>query len=117
MSVLTDTLTRAGYELISIGSEVFPCTIMHDGEPIGFLKQDGVVSLLPEYEQSRGELESVAAYAQEFKDLEQSGQGLVMPELEAGAERWATERGGRSPRCARQFIRAAEAKIKRGQPV
>ena len=40
-----------------------------------------------------------------------------MPELEAGAERWATERGGRSPRCARQFIRAAEAKIKRGQPV
>ena len=78
MSVLTDTLTKAGYELISIGSEVFPCTIMHDGEPIGFLKQDGAVSLLPEYEQSRGELESVAAYAQEFKDLEQSEQGLVM---------------------------------------
>ncbi len=40
-----------------------------------------------------------------------------IPELEAGAERWATERGGRSPRCARQFIRSAESKIKRGMPI
>lgn len=36
-------------------------------------------------------------------------------ELELAAERWATERGGRSPRCARQFIDAAEARVKRGQ--
>jgi len=36
-------------------------------------------------------------------------------ELEAGAERWATERGGRSPRCARQYINDAEARIRRGQ--
>lgn len=36
-------------------------------------------------------------------------------ELEMGAERWATARGGRSPRCARQFIRDAEARIRRGQ--
>lgn len=40
-----------------------------------------------------------------------------IPELIAGAEQWATERGGRSPRCARQYIRAAEAKIRQGLPV
>lgn len=36
-------------------------------------------------------------------------------DLEKGAERWATERGGRSPRCARQYINDAEARIRRGQ--
>ena len=39
------------------------------------------------------------------------------PQLEIGAERWATERGGRSPRCAKQYIRDAEAKIKSGKPL
>lgn len=47
----------------------------------------------------------------------QRGLEEYIPELEQGAERWATERGGRSPRCARQFIRSAEAKIKRGLPI
>ena len=41
--------------------------------------------------------------------------GDHIEELEKGAERWATERGGRSPRCARQFISDAEARIRRGQ--
>ncbi len=36
-------------------------------------------------------------------------------DLEKGAERWAMARGGRSPRCARQYIDDAEARIKRGQ--
>ena len=37
-----------------------------------------------------------------------------MRELEEGAERWAIGRGGRSPRCAKQYIRAAEARIRSG---
>ncbi len=37
-----------------------------------------------------------------------------MEEIEAAAERWATTRGGRSPRCAKQFIDDAEARVKRG---
>lgn len=45
----------------------------------------------------------------------QRGLENYIEELEIGAERWATERGGRSPRCAKQYINAAEAKIKRGQ--
>ncbi len=35
-------------------------------------------------------------------------------QLELGAEQWALARGGRSPRCARQYMNAAEAKIKLG---
>ena len=35
-------------------------------------------------------------------------------ELEMAAERWATNKGGRSPRTAVQFIDHAEAKLSRG---
>lgn len=35
--------------------------------------------------------------------------------LHAGAERWALERGGRSPRVARQYIDLVESKAKRGK--
>lgn len=34
----------------------------------------------------------------------QSGLHTDESELLSAAERWALERGGRSPRCARQFI-------------
>ena len=40
-----------------------------------------------------------------------------LEELDLLAERWATERGGRSPRCARQFIDDAESKVRRGEPL
>lgn len=45
----------------------------------------------------------------------QRGLEAFLPELEKGAERWATERGGRSPRCAKQYIRHAEAYLRRGE--
>ena len=35
-------------------------------------------------------------------------------ELHAKGEKWALERGGRSPRVAKQFINVVEASIKRG---
>lgn len=38
-------------------------------------------------------------------------------ELDLHAERWALERGGRSPRVARQFIAMAESRLKRGLPL
>ena len=46
------------------------------------------------------------------KLAEQRGLEAYLPELEMLAERWATARGGRSPRCATQFIDAAEAAIR-----
>ncbi|MFQ9952065.1 MAG: ATP-binding protein, partial [Clostridium sp.] len=39
---------------------------------------------------------------------------IAEDELESGAERWALERGGRSPRCARQYIAMIESRMKRG---
>ncbi|WOC32748.1 MULTISPECIES: ATP-binding protein [Caproicibacterium] len=38
-----------------------------------------------------------------------------LPQLEIGAERWATVHGGRSPRVAQQYIRDAQAKVRLGQ--
>ncbi len=49
-------------------------------------------------------LEIVRSLARE-KNLD-----ISIEELERGAEQWAIERGGRSPRCARQYISIAEAK-------
>lgn len=46
---------------------------------------------------------------------ERRGLADHMKELEEGAERWAIGRGGRSPRCAKQYLRAAEAHIRGGR--
>ena len=35
--------------------------------------------------------------------------------LDAAAEQWAVRRGGRSPRCARQFIDHVESALRRGK--
>ncbi len=45
----------------------------------------------------------------------QRGLDSCMEQLEAGAERWATVHGGRSPRVAQQYLRAAEAKVNLGE--
>lgn len=42
------------------------------------------------------------------------GLSIDSDELASGAERWALERGGRSPRCAKQYLSMIESKIKRG---
>ncbi|WBY64069.1 ATP-binding protein [Thermocaproicibacter melissae] len=43
---------------------------------------------------------------------EQRGLKIDTSELEDGAEKWAIARGGRSPRCAKQYIRSVEARLK-----
>ena len=52
------------------------------------------------------------AKKQEFtpEELEQQADALL-----AAAERWALERGARSPRYARQCIADAEARLARGE--
>ena len=45
----------------------------------------------------------------------QRGLEEYIDQLKQGAEQWAIARGGRSPRCARQFMNSAEAKIKLGR--
>ena len=78
MSLTTELMTKAGYELTSIGAEIFPCTLTRDREPIGFLKEDGTVSLLREFEAAREELEAIAAYGQEYGMLENIPEGQLM---------------------------------------
>lgn len=79
MSLATNLLTDAGYELISIsGENVFPCTIVKDGTPLGFIMRDGAVSLLQEHEQARGELEAINTFARNHSGLEQRPEGLIM---------------------------------------
>lgn len=45
---------------------------------------------------------------------EQRGLTAHLPQLERDAEQWALSRGGRSPRCATQFMNQAEAKLRAG---
>ena len=83
MSLATNLLTDAGYELISInGESVFPCTIVKDGAPLGFIMRDGTVSLLPEHEQARGELEAINAFSRSHSGLEQRPEGLFMTQYQ-----------------------------------
>lgn len=56
-------------------------------------------------------LDIVHALAAE-RDLE-----IDSESLDAGAERWALERGGRSPRCAKQYIAMVESRLKQGLPL
>ena len=44
---------------------------------------------------------------------EQRGLSADLEALETGAEQWAIARGGRSPRCAKQYIRNVEARLGR----
>lgn len=48
---------------------------------------------------------------------EQRGIDVDKEQLEAGAEKWAIGRGGRSPRCAKQYIRFVEARVRSGHPL
>ena len=59
-----------------------------------------------------------AAFLQIVDELaRQRGLEDHLPELETGAERWATIHGGRSPRVAQQYIRDAQARLALGQPL
>ena len=56
-------------------------------------------------------LDIVHALAEE-RGLEVSGS-----QLDTGAEQWALARGGRSPRCAKQYIAMVESRLKQGLPL
>ena len=79
MSVATNLLTKAGYELISIfGDKIFPCTVIKEGKPLGFIHENGTVELMAQYESSRAELEAINHFAQEHNGLKQLPEGWLM---------------------------------------
>ena len=76
---MLELLNRAGYELNSIGGNIFPCVISKDQKPVGFLLEDGQVALLQEHEDKRPQLEKLAAFSVETEGLEwNQNEGAVL---------------------------------------
>ena len=71
MNNLLDMLTKAGYEVSSVGNDILPCTLKLGDEPIGFLMEDLSVRLLPDREKERARLEPVVSFAAENQGIEQ----------------------------------------------
>ncbi|OCN03408.1 hypothetical protein A7X67_11020 [Clostridium sp. W14A] len=71
MDNLLDMLTKAGYEVSSIGSDVLPCTLGLGDQPIGFLLEDLSVRLLPDQEKERARIQPVIEFAAENQGIEQ----------------------------------------------
>lgn len=70
MSNVMDMLVKSGYEAISIGNDVLPCTLRKDDELIGFLMEDFSVKLLPEHEQKRDSLQKQIKFSLDNQELE-----------------------------------------------
>ncbi|WP_042435686.1 hypothetical protein [Faecalispora jeddahensis] len=70
MNVL-EALTKSGYEVNSIGSDVFPAALVFEGNPCGFILPDLSVSLIPEHEAKRTALDQVILHAINIQGLEE----------------------------------------------
>lgn len=71
MNNLLNMLTKAGYEVSSIGNDVLPCTIRSDNQPIGFLMGDLSIQLLTDHEAERAKLQPIITFATENQGIEQ----------------------------------------------
>lgn len=71
MNNLLNMLTKAGYEVSSIGSDVLPCTLRLGNDPIGFLMEDLTVRLLPNRENEQDRILPVIKFASENQGIEQ----------------------------------------------
>lgn len=72
MNVL-EALTKLGYEVNSIGNEVFPAALVFEGNPCGFIFLDLSVTLIPEYEAKRTALDQVILHSINIQGLEEIG--------------------------------------------
>lgn len=72
MNVL-EALSKSGYEVNSIGSDVFPAALVFEGNPCGFILPDLSASLIPEHEAKRPALDQVILHAVNIQGLEEIG--------------------------------------------
>lgn len=70
MNNVMDMLTKSGYEAISIGNDVLPCTLKKGDKLVGFLMENFSVQLLPEHEAKRDSLNKAVSFALENQGLE-----------------------------------------------
>ncbi len=71
MNNLFDMLTKAGYEVSSIGNDVLPCTLRIGEEPIGFLLDNLSLRLLPDRERESERLQPILSFSTENQGIEQ----------------------------------------------
>lgn len=71
MNNLFDMLTKAGYEVSSIGNDVLPCTLRIGKEPIGFLLDNLSLRLLPDRERESERLLPILSFSKENQGIEQ----------------------------------------------
>jgi hypothetical protein len=70
MNNVMEMLTKSGYEAISIGNDVLPCTLKKGNELVGFLMEDFSVQLLPEHEAKRDSFNKAVSFALDNQGLE-----------------------------------------------
>jgi len=73
MNNLMDILTKSGYEVSSVGNDVFPCALSKDNVPVGFLMPDFSLSLVSNHEAERDSLNKAISFALDSQDLETVG--------------------------------------------
>jgi hypothetical protein len=66
-----DMLTKSGYEAVSIGNDVLPCTLKKGNELVGFMMEDFSLKLLPEHETQKESLQKAISYALDNQGLEE----------------------------------------------
>lgn len=71
MNNLFDMLTKAGYEVSSIGNDALPCTLRIGEEPIGFLLANLSLRLLPDRERESERLLPILSFSTENQGIEQ----------------------------------------------
>lgn len=69
MSIITDTITKSGFELHSTGTDILPAVIRQNDTPIGFLMPDLNVTLVEGYIEQRETLQNAINFAIENQGL------------------------------------------------
>lgn len=78
MSIITDTLTKAGYEIHSTGDDILPAAITKDNGPVGFLMPDLSVSLVEDKAHFRDSIQNALDFAIENQGLPQMDNEYIL---------------------------------------
>ncbi len=70
MNNVMDMLVKSGYEAVSIGNDVLPCTLKKGDELVGFLMEDFSIRLLPEHDDKRDSLNKAVSFALEYQGMD-----------------------------------------------
>lgn len=78
MNSLFDLITKAGYEIQTIGNGTFPCTLMKNGDPTAILMPDFSLRMVSGLEQIKPELDSMVRFSLDNQGMESFGDGFKL---------------------------------------